>query len=379
MSDLRRNTLIGLFMIVGLVALASLMSSFGELPAFLGGRTYDVKIVVKELTGIGEGAQVYLSGVQIGRVKEIQFKDLDHLDAGVQIIAAIDEEYRIPNTAAAIVQPAGLGLGRGYVTIDVVEGEEAPPLAPGEEIVGIMGGYFDGIIPDTLLATLETTIAQFGGFMEELTPVAQDMHDLLDKHTIEQVDDPADEARRVTANLYTVVQRFDTTLKTFNETFGDPEVRQGILDMFENLRQMSADGREALANISETTAELQSSLQRIATKIEGGIDDASRHMDEIATDLQPVLLHSAELAASLSRIARAIEQEEGTAGLFVHDPRLYESLLLTSQRMTELVDTIQRLAARFEMEGEIRLNVPVGPLRHRHTIELPESGMDTPP
>ena len=379
MEEMRRNIAVGLFMVVGLIALAWLMTSFGELPAVLGGQTYEVKIVVKELTGIGEGAPINLSGVQIGRIKELRFKDPDHLDAGVQIIGAIGEEYQIPNTATAMVHPSGFGIGRGHVVIDVVEGEQAPPLAPGEEIVGIMGGYFKGIIPDTLLATVETNIARFGRFVEELTPVAQDLHDLLDKHTIDDVDNTAEQAREVTANLYTVVQRFDGTLKTFNETFGDPTVRDGLIEMFDNVRQMSVDGREAFGHIRETTAELQASLQRITAKTEDGIDNTNRRIDEIAEDLRPVLLHSAELAASLSRLARALEQSEGTAGMFVHDPRLYESLLLTSQRLTELVDTIQRLAAKFELDGEIRLNVPVGPLRHRHAIDIPQTAMDAPP
>ena len=373
MHELRRNTMVGLFMIVGLAALAWLMTSFGELPTFMGGATYEIKIVVKELKGIGQGAAINLSGVQIGRVKEVRFKDPEHLDAGVQIIGAIDQHYRIPNTATAIVQPAGLGFGRGSLTLDVVEGEQAPPLVAGEEIVGIMGGYFEGIIPDTLLVTLESTIARFGTLLEELTPVANDMHNLLQKSTVQDVDRPAHDARRITANLYTVVQRFDSTLKNFNETFGDPTVREGLLDMIDNVRQMSVDGRASLDNIRTTTADLRESLARISEKLEAGIDNANRRIDNVADDLRPVLLHSASLAASLNHIARTIEQGRGTAGLFVNDPRLYESLLLTSQRLTEMVDTIQRLAAKFELDGEIRLDVPVGPFRHNARLPIPDS------
>lgn len=373
MEELRRNTMIGAFMIIGLVALAWLMSSYGELPAFLGGHEYELKIMVKRPSGIAEGASIYLSGVQIGRVKELRFKDPGHLDAGVQIIGAIQEQYKIPNTATALVQPAGLGLGRGYIDIEVVEGEQAPPLAPGDEIPGIMGGAFEGMIPDTLLVTIERSILRFGNFVEELTPVAEDLHDLLDKHTIDAVDQPAAEARRLTANLYTVVQRIDGTLRTFNETFGDPEVREGLLQMFSNLRQMSIDGREALENIKTTTAQLQVSLEHIGTKLEHGIDDTTSRIDQIAADLRPVLQNAAQLTALLVGISRALEEGEGTAGLFVKDPRLYESLLLTSERLTALADTIQRLAAKFELDGAIGLNVPLGPLRHRTSIDIPDA------
>ena len=373
MQDVQRNTMVGAFMLIGLAALTWLMTSFGEMPAFLGGGEYELKIVVEQPSGIGQGAPIYLSGVQIGRVKELRFKDPQHLDAGVHIIGAIEDEYQIPNTATAIVQPAGLGLGRGSITIDVVVGEQAPPLAPGEEIVGIMGGYFEGIIPDTLLVTLEQSIARFGSFVEELTPVAQDLHNLLEKHTVADVDTPSGEARRLTANLYTVVQRFDEVFKTFNTTFGDPEVREGLIDMFANLRQMSLDARESLKNIKDTTVDLQTSLERISAKLESGIDDTNERINEIAAGLQPVLENAARLTALLVRVGRALEEGEGTAGRFVRDPRLYESLLLTSQRLTELVDTIQRLAAKFELDGAIRLNVPVGPFRTGHSVAIPDS------
>jgi len=47
MEELRRNTLVGIFMVVGLIALAWLMTSFGELPALLGSAEHDLVIQVE--------------------------------------------------------------------------------------------------------------------------------------------------------------------------------------------------------------------------------------------------------------------------------------------------------------------------------------------
>jgi len=365
--------MIGAFVIVGLAALSWLMTSFGELPEFLGGNEYEIRIVVKQPSGIGQGAPINLSGVQVGRVKELRFKDREHLDSGVLIIGAINDEFKIPNTATAIVHPAGFGLGRGYVDIQVVEGEKAPALVPNEEIVGLMGEFFEGVIPDTLLSTLERTVARFGNFLEELTPVADDLHDLLDKHTVADVDREATDPRRLVANVSTAVQRLDETLKTFNATFGDPDVRQGVLDMIANVRQMSIDGKDALADIRTTSADLKASLDRIGAQIESGIKNTNAHIDRIAIDIQPVLHNAAEFSALLVRVTQSIEQGKGTAGRFVNDPHLYESLLITSQRLIELVDTIQRLMATFERNGQIKLDVPIGLFRHTTTIKVPDA------
>ncbi len=372
MDELRRNTIVGLFMVVALVSLALLMSSFGELPAFLGGGEYEVNILVKDPVGIGEGTEILLSGVLIGRVKSVHFKDPAHLDQGVLVVGAISEEYVIPQSAWAEIKPKSLGIGRGEVNIRVAEGDYKP-LPEGEEIPGVVGSPWGGMIPETLLESVERSVAQFGNFAEALTPVANDLHVLFERHTVESVDNPVDEARRLTANLSTVIERFDQSLKTFNETFGDPEVKAGWLELFANVKQMSIDGREALENIRSTTADLRVDLKRISTKLESGIDDTNQHIEAIAAEARPMLEHSAKLAASLLRLSYALEEGEGTVGRILKDPKLYESMLLTSQRLTDLIDTLQRMFTKFERDGAIGINAAtaIGPIRKN--IAIPDS------
>lgn len=372
MSDVKRNTSVGVFVLIGFAALAWLMSSFGELPAILGRGEYELRIVVKEPSGIGEGSAIYLGGVQIGRIRELKFKDPEHLDAGVVVIGAIRNEYKIPRTAWAVVQPAGLGLGRGKVDIKVQEGELAQTLLAGEEIPGVTGNPWGPMIPDTLLNSIDKSVAQFGNFVEALTPVASDLHDLLEKHTIENVDNPAEQAQRLTANISTVVERFDQTLKAFNETFGDERFKTGWIELFDNVKQMSVDGRSALENIKNITANLQVDIKRISDKLETGIDGANRHIDEIAGMLRPVLEHASQLAGSLARLSLAMEHGEGTAGRFMTDPKLYESMLLSTQRLTELIDTLNRMFTKFERDGAIGVNAktPIGPV-HKD-FEIPK-------
>ena len=364
MNEMRRNTMVGAFMLVGLGALAWLMTTFGELPAWLGGEEYEILMAVIEPSGIGDGAPIYLNGVQVGRVKELRFRDVNFPDRGVLIVGLIKNEFTIPNTARAFVQPAGFGLGRGQINLKVVAGVYAERLRPDEEIQGVMASPFGGMIPENLLDSVQDTVVQFGAFVEALTPVGQDLHDILDKHTIADVDHPV-EARRLTANLYTVLQRFDTALKTFNDVFGDPEVKAGWQEMFANIKQMSIDGRDSLDHIRNTTAQLRSDLKRISAKLEQGVDDATTNVNEIAAAILPVLENTALLTADLSRILRGLENGQGSAGMFLKDARLYESLLLTATRLTDLIDTIQRLAYRFERQGAIgiKAQTALGPVR----------------
>ncbi len=372
MTDGRRNTFVGIFTVAALGALAWLMSSFGELPAMLGRGEYELTMLVKEPSGIGDGTAIFLSGVQIGRVKEVRFRDIERLDAGAMVVGAIGRDYIIPRDAWAVIQPAGLGLGRGRIDIKVVEGQSAEPLPEGEAIIGQMGNAWGDMIPENLLDSLDRSIAQFGNFAEALTPVANDMHVLLEQHSVEAVDSPVDEARRVTANLSTVIERIDQTLKTFNDTFGDPEVKAGWLTLFANVRSMAEDGSEALESINSMAADLRVDIKRISLKLESGIDDTNSNINAIAADIRPMVQNSAKLTASLSRLAAAMEAGEGSAGMFLKDPRMYESLVMTSQRLTEMIDTIQRLFAKFERDGVVRVGVDTAVGNIPQNIAIPD-------
>lgn len=372
MEELRRNTTVGGFMIIGLCALGWLMTSFGELPAFLGGGEYELVIEVNELTGVGEGAPIVLSGVQVGRIKSLRFKDPGHLDAGVQIVGAIKKGFDIPATTEAIVQPKGFGLGRGEVILKVAGSGKAPPLPPGEIIRGKMGSFWEGVIPPNLLVSVERAAEEFANFVQALTPVADDLHDLLEKHPVAEVDGLG-QAQRLVANISTVVERFDGSLKAFNELFGDARVKGGWFEIIDNVREMTAGGRASFENLQQTSAQLRTDLQRLAAKLEGGIDNANTRVDEVAADLRRVLENAAVLTGYLVNVSRTLSEGEGTAGKFVHDPKLYESLLLTAERLTQLIDTIQRMADRFERDGAIGVNyhTTLGPVRTE--IDVPES------
>ncbi|MCH8966150.1 MAG: hypothetical protein IID43_00590 [Planctomycetes bacterium] len=372
MDEIRRNTLVGAFMVVGLGAMAWLMTSFGELPALFGAVEHDLVILVENPRGIGEGTPIFLSGVQIGRVKGLRFKDRLHPDAGVEIIGAVKEKYVIPSTATAVVQPSGMGLGRGRIDLTVPEGT-ATPLEKGGEIHGTMGSPWGDMIPDTLLESVDKSAVQFGNFVESLAPVAADLHALLKIHPTESVDAPTSDSQRLTANISTVVERFDRTLKMFNDTFGDPTVREGWLNLIANIEKVGNDALETLENIKNASAELRASLQSISVKLEAGIVDTHERINEIAGEMRPVLQNTARLTALLMRIADAMQRGEGSAGMFVRDPRLYESLLMTSERLAELTDTIHRIFRKFELEGAIKVDFPtlLGP--RRGSIEIPEA------
>ena len=102
MEDTSRNLLVGLFVVASFAVLGLLMVWFGETPVWLGRAEWTLRIVgVSDLSGIEEGSPVTLSGVQIGRVKVIEFEDSQRPDHGVRIVTRLNRDFSVPQGASA--------------------------------------------------------------------------------------------------------------------------------------------------------------------------------------------------------------------------------------------------------------------------------------
>lgn len=362
MKEMKRNIMVGGFMLAGLAVLGLLMVMFGETPEWLGGAEYKIEISVKHLRGAAEGTPVRLNGVEIGRVGTLRFEDPARPDKGVSIVALIKNKYIVPRYARAFIYESELGIGRGRVELIVPEDGGGEPLPQeGGSIPGEMESTLRKIIPESLVFSLEKTIIQIGNFAGELTPVATDLHHLFKSTPVDLVDHP-EEAKRLTANLSTAVQRFDRMLRHFNEVLGDPEVNSGLREAVVNLHHMSDDGRLAFQDLRQTTAGLRESTARITANLEAATADARRHIDQIGQKAIPLLENLAHLTSNLHRASVDLADGQGSAGKFLRDDRLYERLVLFTERFTDLVDIVRRIASKTERQGylDIGAKTPAG-------------------
>ena len=78
MERSRVNIAVGIFVILGLVALGYLSVKLGQV-SFLGGRGYPVTVDFPSVGGLKAGSSVEIAGVEIGRVESISLKDYQAL------------------------------------------------------------------------------------------------------------------------------------------------------------------------------------------------------------------------------------------------------------------------------------------------------------
>lgn len=122
--------LVGIFMLIGLVALFFLAMKVSNLSRDTGDSVYEVTVRFDNVGSLTERAKVTIAGVKVGRVKEIGF-DSRTFEAVVTL--QIENRYNaIPEDTFAKIFTAGL-LGEQYIGLD--PGGSDQMLKPGSQLV----------------------------------------------------------------------------------------------------------------------------------------------------------------------------------------------------------------------------------------------------
>lgn len=122
------ETLVGLFVVLGILGLLFLALKAANLGSFEGGNTYALQARFDNIGGLKVRAPVRSAGVVVGRVKRIA---LDGKTYQGVVTLAIEREYQFPKDSAAKILTSGL-LGDQYIGLE--PGGDEQNLAPGDAI-----------------------------------------------------------------------------------------------------------------------------------------------------------------------------------------------------------------------------------------------------
>lgn len=128
---MKRHTLdlwVGLFVLMGLVALVFLALRVANLSSFGAADTYTVNANFDNIGGLKVRAPVKSSGVVVGRVTAIEF---DNQTFEARVVMAIESQYKFPKDTSAKILTSGL-LGDQY--IGLAAGGDTANLANGDTI-----------------------------------------------------------------------------------------------------------------------------------------------------------------------------------------------------------------------------------------------------
>ena len=167
---MKPETKLGLFTVLGLAAL-------GFSLYFLGGfsitRSYDINVQFADVSGLPVKAAVKLSGVEVGKVKDIKIED-----GQVIVVAAINENIALYKGSRFSVAMTGI-IGTKYLKVE--QGDESLGLLrAGDYASGVDEVPMDQQIADTMASVKELvdSVNRQGQFGAQLNDAMRDIRQL---------------------------------------------------------------------------------------------------------------------------------------------------------------------------------------------------------
>ena len=352
MTDRNRNALIGLFVFAGLAALGVLIILFGEARGWIGA-SYTIQAHFDRVQNVRQGASVGIAGVQAGQVGDIKLVDPQDPGKGAYVALEIEKKFTVLRGSNAIVESSL--MGQGTITIMPPRGYTEPLPTDGTgTIEGLIQNPLESIIDPSVIATLEKSAEQIGTLAQALTPAANAITDLLERRSISEVDSPEAAAKGVTANLSTAIERLHSVLKHFDTVLGDPATQSNVKLAVDNIRAASDDARSALGNLRQFSVDLQAiggQAKQVVGNVDATVSIARQRIDELGQKLTANTDQLSKLLDSLNAAGQDMAEGKGALGMMLRDPKLYDEILLTVQRLGGAANEMQVLIKQWQREG----------------------------
>lgn len=289
MIKVRNEIKIALVAVAGIVALFIGMNFLKGTNLFTGSKTY--YFAFDDISGLTKSSPIYASGYQVGLVKDIIF-DYSHKNK-TKVIAEMDKQMKIPTGTTAFISSDVLGNIKVTLNIAPNRGEfiQEGGLIPGDIDRGPMG---------------------------EVTSMIPAVKQMLPK--------------------------LDSILLSLNQLLADPAIASSV----HNVQDMTA-------NLTKTSRELNSVVAKLNREIPGVVTKTNTILDHSETftanlsqvDVATTMRKVDEAMADVKAVTAKINSNEGTLGLLMRDPSLYNQLNTTVRSADSLMVNIRQHPKRY--------------------------------
>ncbi len=305
--DRRTSLIVGLFSLAALGALAIAILSLSSQEGVFGAR-YRLVGYYENVQGLIGNAPVWLAGTRVGRVESVNLGTRPDGQPAVKVVLVVDQDIqdRIRADSSASIGTIGL-LGDRYVEVS-------------------LGSPHEAILEDGA----EIRVANPANLARAIDTGTQAL----------------DNIATLAKNLNTVVVGFQgdkgskglvSSVESASDILGEIQHGHGLL------HSLIYDEHEGsgMASLNQSLATFQGILDEVAT----GNGLLHSLVYEPLTE-QDVVLEALDAGARLNSILAKIDTGEGTLGLLLNDPSLYEDLkqLVGGAERSTLVKTLIRMS-----------------------------------
>ena len=312
MNPRLRDIFIGLTSIIGLILLAWMLMSFGELSGI--GRTYKtLTIRTASAQGVSPVSPVSLNGVRIGDVTSIGLDDSGSGEALIHVRYWSD--VQVPADFRVYLNSGLIGTSSLDLQIPI---NHADAIAPGQ------GEEYQREI-HTLMDDLSK---QFADRLERLDETADHINELATTYT-----DVGERLAGVIDSDEPGVDDLRSTLTRLDGVLTDAEAwmaEDGLM----------ADIKQTVDAWDDTASELQTQSSAIGERTQ----ESLARLDNAVVSLNSAITEAKDVAARINR-------GEGTLGQLSTNADLYRSLDTTVMQLQELIKEGRLLIEKFKDEG----------------------------
>lgn len=285
--DRRLSLTVGGFALAALTALALTILSLSAEQGVFQAR-YRLEAYFTNVQGLVGGAAVWLAGTRVGRVKTVELDVRPDGTPAVRVDMQIDDAVRERIRADSVARITTVGLLGDQIVSLTIGTSSAPALADGEEIQTIDPNDLNGML------------AQGGRTLESIESLAREVNGVLAEF-------------QATGGT----QKLNTTLEDLSAMVGEVRTGDGVLH---TLIYEPYEGT-AVASLESSLSSMADMMDEIQTG--NGVLHALIYEEPTEQD---VILQFLEAGAHLNSILGKVDAGEGTLGLLLNDPTLYEEL-----------------------------------------------------
>lgn len=329
------SLVVGAFVLACLVAtMVTILSLTAEKGIFTN--QYHLVARFGNVQGLLAGAPVWLAGKSVGSVSMVDF-DATVAEQPLKVTMLIDESVgeRIRADSVATIGTIGV-LGDSYVELSVGSPSELA-LAPGDELLSV-----DPINLYAVMAHATEAMDSISGLAEDLnnevmvsgkdalesfTTLASNLNVVVESFNAEGGGARAANAMAAASDIMIQIREGDGLL---HNVIYDDRSGEGI----QSLTRSLASVEELVSGLNEIVGEVQDGGGLIHSLIYGGPEE------------RDVVMEFIEAGARLNNILAKVDQGEGTVGLLLNDPTLFEDLkvLLGGAQRSTVVRTLVRMS-----------------------------------
>lgn len=314
----KKDIIVGLFVIVAILFLASATMMLRHLDLFNRRDTYNV--LFNHVKQLDIGSPVLAFGINVGTVTGLEYIGEPR---PIKVTIRIDKKVKLFTDALLRVNPAQV-IGNTTLIIDSIGGGKGSHmLKPG----------------DTIMAN------EPQGMESAMNDVFQGLSKIINNN------DTQTAVKEIIMNMDSVTRRMDETFRMINEEF--MPMLNDLKASSNNLNKLLTDAQEAVqraadsvssasqsfqttaAEYGQTARSLNGQVGKIAEKLDATIGQLQKTVAGSQQPINDMLNELRESSRSLREVVDKINRGEGTLGKLISDPRPF-------QRLQELIDAFSQ-------------------------------------